>query len=73
MADRFQLAEQRDVGVDLLKGHTEVGAVDTAVRELGMAGFNRVWESPATLPTRQEIREPLLWVARLSGPPAITA
>ena len=47
--------------------------VDTAVRELGMAGFNRVWESPATLPTRQEIREPLLWVARLSGPPAIPA
>jgi coenzyme F420 biosynthesis associated uncharacterized protein len=45
--------------------------VDTAVRELGMTGFNRVWESPATLPTRQEIREPLLWVARLSGPPAL--
>ncbi len=47
--------------------------VDTAVRELGMAGFNRVWESPATLPTRQEIREPMLWVGRLSGPPAIPA
>ncbi len=48
--------------------------VDTAVRELGMAGFNRVWESPATLPTRQEIREPLVWVRRISDTPtAITA
>ncbi len=48
--------------------------VDTAVRELGMTGFNRVWESPATLPTRQEIREPMDWVRRISGTPAaITA
>ncbi|MCW2681853.1 MAG: coenzyme biosynthesis-associated protein [Frankiales bacterium] len=48
--------------------------VDAAVRELGMAGFNRVWESPATLPTRQEIREPLSWVQRIdSTPAAITA
>jgi len=45
--------------------------VDTAVRELGMAGFNRVWESPATLPTRQEIREPMTWVDRISGTSAI--
>jgi coenzyme F420 biosynthesis associated uncharacterized protein len=47
--------------------------VDTAVRELGMAGFNRVWESPATLPTRQEIRQPMDWVRRISGTPALTA
>jgi coenzyme F420 biosynthesis associated uncharacterized protein len=48
--------------------------VDTAVRELGMSGFNRVWESPATLPTRQEIREPMTWVRRISDTPAaITA
>jgi coenzyme F420 biosynthesis associated uncharacterized protein len=47
--------------------------VDTAVRELGMEGFNRVWESPATLPTRQEIREPLVWVRRISGTAALTA
>jgi coenzyme F420 biosynthesis associated uncharacterized protein len=45
--------------------------VDTAVRELGMSGFNRVWESPATLPTRREIREPLIWVDRISGTSAI--
>jgi coenzyme F420 biosynthesis associated uncharacterized protein len=48
--------------------------VDTAVRELGMTGFNRVWESPATLPTRQEIREPMAWVRRIDSTPAeITA
>ncbi|TAL16592.1 MAG: coenzyme F420 biosynthesis-associated protein, partial [Frankiales bacterium] len=47
--------------------------VDTAVRELGMAGFNRVWESPATLPTREEIRQPMDWVRRISGTPALTA
>jgi coenzyme F420 biosynthesis associated uncharacterized protein len=47
--------------------------VDTAVRELGMVGFNRVWESPAMLPTRQEIRDPMAWVHRISGTAAITA
>ncbi len=47
--------------------------VDTAVRELGMTGFNRVWESPATLPTRDEIRTPMDWVRRIDGTPALTA
>jgi coenzyme F420 biosynthesis associated uncharacterized protein len=47
--------------------------VDTAVRELGMAGFNRVWESPATLPTRAEITQPMDWVRRISGTPALSA
>jgi coenzyme F420 biosynthesis associated uncharacterized protein len=41
--------------------------VDTAVAEVGMDGFNRVWESPETLPTRDEIRAPLDWVRRLHG------
>jgi len=47
--------------------------VDTAVRELGMTGFNRVWESPATLPTRAEIKAPMGWVRRIDGTPALTA
>ena len=50
--------------------------VDAAVREVGMAGFNRVWESPETLPTRAEIRQPLAWVRRIHGTgelPASTA
>ena len=41
--------------------------VKAAVDAVGMDGFNRVWESPATLPTREEIREPLAWVRRVHG------
>ncbi|MCU1691241.1 MAG: hypothetical protein JWM64_332, partial [Frankiales bacterium] len=44
--------------------------VDAAVAAVGMDGFNRVWEGPETLPTRQEIREPHDWVRRLHGPAA---
>ena len=64
---------RRLLGLDLKALQYAEGKVfvDTAVRELGMAGFNRVWESPATLPTRQEIREPLVWVHRISALPAI--
>ena len=49
--------------------------VDHCVQAVGMASFNRVWESPATLPTREEIRTPQLWVERVhgSGPAEITA
>ena len=52
--------------------------VDACVDAVGMEAFNKVWESPETLPTRQEIREPLAWVRRLhgstgTGPAAVTA
>jgi uncharacterized protein (DUF2342 family) len=30
----------------------------------GMARLNVVWESPANLPTRAEIEDPPLWLAR---------
>jgi uncharacterized protein (DUF2342 family) len=36
-----------------------------------MTGFNRVWTSPNTLPTRAEIAEPRLWMARVKAPKAI--
>jgi coenzyme F420 biosynthesis associated uncharacterized protein len=60
---------RRLLGLDLKALQYAEGKVfvDTAVREVGMAGFNRVWESPTTLPTRQEIREPLTWVQRIHG------
>jgi coenzyme F420 biosynthesis associated uncharacterized protein len=35
------------------------------IDEVGMAGFNQVWTSPNTLPTREEIADPTLWLARV--------
>lgn len=34
------------------------------ISEVGMAGFNKVWTSPDTLPTPAEIADPQLWVTR---------
>jgi coenzyme F420 biosynthesis associated uncharacterized protein len=34
--------------------------------EVGMAGLNRVWTSPETLPTSAEITDPKLWLARMN-------
>jgi len=66
---------RRALGLDLKALQYAEGKVfvDTCVREVGMTGFNRVWESPATLPTREEIRVPLDWVRRIHGPRAIPA
>jgi coenzyme F420 biosynthesis associated uncharacterized protein len=46
--------------------------VCAVVDEAGMAGFNRVWTSPNTLPTRAEIAEPELWLKRVLRPKAIS-
>jgi len=66
---------RRALGLDLKALQYAEGKVfvDTCVKAVGMQAFNRVWDSPETLPTRQEIREPLAWVRRLHGPPALTA
>lgn len=39
----------------------------TVVDTVGMAGFNAVWSSPETLPTRREIHEPEAWIRRVHG------
>lgn len=41
--------------------------VRAVVREVGVPGFNRVWEGPATLPRPEEIMEPRDWVRRIHG------
>jgi coenzyme F420 biosynthesis associated uncharacterized protein len=52
-----KLRQYRD-GAAFVRG--VVGAV-------GMDGFNTVWTSPDTLPSRAEIADPAAWVARVHG------
>jgi coenzyme F420 biosynthesis associated uncharacterized protein len=61
-------------GLDLKARQYADGAafVRAVVDEAGMAGFNRVWTSPNTLPTRAEIADPELWLKRVLRPKAIT-
>jgi uncharacterized protein (DUF2342 family) len=37
------------------------------VARAGMDGFNAVWTSPETLPTRAEIDDPRSWIRRVHG------
>ena len=39
------------------------------VEQVGIPGFNRVWESPATLPRRDELTDPGGWIARVHARP----
>ena len=40
------------------------------IARVGMDGLNKVWTSPNTLPTRAEITDPEIWLARLHPEPA---
>jgi len=44
--------------------------VRAVVDRVGMDGFNRVWESPESLPSRRELHDPAAWLARLHPQPA---
>jgi coenzyme F420 biosynthesis associated uncharacterized protein len=39
--------------------------VRTVVQRIGVDDFNAVWTSPETLPTRDEIADPLRWISRI--------
>jgi coenzyme F420 biosynthesis associated uncharacterized protein len=41
--------------------------VRSVVDEVGIDGFNRIWDSPETLPLPTEIETPSAWVARVHG------
>jgi coenzyme F420 biosynthesis associated uncharacterized protein len=41
--------------------------VHTVVDRVGMRGFNRIWNSPLTLPRLAELTDPDAWVARVHG------
>ena len=55
------------LGVEAKVKQYAVGSAFTkyVVLAAGMDGFNRVWESPETLPTRAELADPASWLRRL--------
>ncbi|MUN35632.1 zinc-dependent metalloprotease [Actinomadura litoris] len=70
---RLDKTIRRLLGIDLkMKQYAEGSRfVRRVVAETGMSGFNKVWQSPESLPTHDEIKEPALWIARVVGPQAI--
>jgi len=60
---------RRLLGLDAKMRQYAEGAVFVrgVVDAVGLAGFNAVWTSPDTLPTRAEILDPQSWVARVHG------
>jgi coenzyme F420 biosynthesis associated uncharacterized protein len=81
---RVEAAMRRLLGLDAKLRQYRDGArfVRSVVDQVGMAGFNRVWESAATLPTSTELADPLAWVARVhpgggaalgAAPPSVQA
>jgi coenzyme F420 biosynthesis associated uncharacterized protein len=68
-AGRLEQAIRRILGIDLKMKQYEQGSrfVKAVVEEAGMATFNKVWTSPDTLPTRDELANPQAWLDRVHG------
>ncbi|MFF5718707.1 zinc-dependent metalloprotease [Streptomyces buecherae] len=66
-AGRLDQALRKLLGLDAKLRQYRDGErfVRAVVGEVGMDGFNRVWTSPNTLPTKAEIHKPADWVARV--------
>jgi coenzyme F420 biosynthesis associated uncharacterized protein len=69
---RLEAALRRLLGFDAKLRQYRDGArfVRAVVDRVGMAGFNRVWEGPSTLPTAADLADPDAWVARVHGEPS---
>ncbi|MCX6389591.1 MAG: zinc-dependent metalloprotease, partial [Solirubrobacterales bacterium] len=57
------------LGMEMKMRQYEMGRVfcNQVVREAGVVGLNRVWESPEALPSLAEIAEPQLWLERIGA------
>ncbi|MYW70292.1 coenzyme F420 biosynthesis-associated protein [Streptomyces sp. SID8379] len=66
-ASRLDMALRKLLGLDAKLRQYRDGErfVRAVVDQVGMDGFNRVWTSPNTLPTKAEIAKPADWVARV--------
>ncbi len=75
LSDRRQSARggakllQQLLGVEakLRQYHDGERFVDAIVADRGMARFSEIWSGPEMLPTLEEIRDPLQWMARVDG------
>lgn len=67
--NRGEQAIRKILGIDLKMRQYQQGSafVRAVVGQAGMASFNRVWTSPQTLPTREELGSPLRWLERVDG------
>lgn len=72
---RVETVLRRLLGIDAKMRQYRDGErfVRGAVDQAGMTGFNRVWESPDNLPTKDELARPRDWVSRVVGPAQIQA
>ncbi|MDG4773470.1 zinc-dependent metalloprotease [Solwaraspora sp. WMMD792] len=66
----LEKAIRRLLGVDVKMRQYAEGRkfVHGVVDRVGMAGFNKVFDSPLTLPRLEELGDPDAWVARVHGP-----
>ncbi len=66
-AGRLDQALRRLLGLDAKLRQYRDGErfVRAVVDEVGMDGFNRIWTSPNTLPTKSEIAKPADWITRV--------
>jgi coenzyme F420 biosynthesis associated uncharacterized protein len=71
-AGRIEQAIRRILGIDLKMKQYEQGSrfVAEIVTEAGMAAFNKVWTSPESLPTKEELASPHRWLERMDHGPA---
>ncbi len=60
---------RRVLGLDAKLRQYRDGAsfVRRVLDQVGMDGFNAIWADPASLPTKDEIADPRLWVGRIHG------
>jgi coenzyme F420 biosynthesis associated uncharacterized protein len=74
-AGRLERTLRRILGIDLKMKQYAQGSrfVRTVVEEAGMATFNKVWTSPATLPTKDEFASPQRWLDRIGETGALAS
>ncbi len=67
----FDKIIRRLLGLDAKMRQYRDGAAfcRAVIAEVGMAGLNKVWTSPETLPSKAEVADPQLWLARVHAEP----